>query len=76
MTGFCYHVEQSEGTVIVSIQSKSVSLSKIANLFDKEINMIVKKTFSRILSVAAVFVFCLVILAARCEGCFSIVVGK
>ena len=39
-------------------------------------NMILKKTFSRILPVAAVFVFCLTILAARCDGCFSIVVGK
>ena len=38
--------------------------------------MTVKKTFGRILPVAAVFVFCLTILAARCEGCFSIVVGK
>jgi len=38
--------------------------------------MIVKKTFSRIFPVAAVFVFCLTIFAARCEGCFSIVVGK
>ena len=38
--------------------------------------MIVKKIFGRILPVAAVFVFCLTILAARCDGCFSIVVGK
>jgi len=38
--------------------------------------MIVKKTFSRILPVAAAFVFCLTILAVRCEGCFSIVAGK
>ncbi len=38
--------------------------------------MNVKKTFVRIFPVAAVFVFCLTIFAARCEGCFSIVVGK
>ncbi len=38
--------------------------------------MNVKKTFVRILPVAAVFVLCLTIFAARCEGCFSIVVGK
>jgi len=38
--------------------------------------MIVKKTFVRLFSVVAVFVFCLTILAARCEGCYSIVVGK
>jgi len=46
--------------------------------------MIVKKTFDRIMSVAAVFVMCLTIFAgtplcgnpARCEGCFSIVAGK
>jgi len=38
--------------------------------------MTVKKTFGRILPVAAVFVLCLTIFAARCEGCFSIVAGK
>jgi len=38
--------------------------------------MIVKKTFVRLFLVAAVFVFCLAILAARCEGCYSIVVGR
>jgi len=38
--------------------------------------MNVKKPFIRILSVAAVFVLFLTIYAARCEGCFSIVVGK
>ncbi len=38
--------------------------------------MNVKKTLVRIFPVAAVFVFCLTIFAARCEGCFSIVVGK
>jgi len=38
--------------------------------------MTVKKIFGRILPVAAVLVFCLAIFAARCEGCFSIVVGK
>ncbi len=38
--------------------------------------MIAKKTVSRILPVAAAFVLSLTILAARCEGCFSIVAGK
>ncbi len=38
--------------------------------------MIVKKTFVRLFLVAAVFVFCFTILAAKCEGCYSIVVGK
>jgi dipeptidase len=38
--------------------------------------MTVKKTLGRILPVAAVFVLCLTIFAARCEGCFSIVAGK
>ena len=38
--------------------------------------MIVKKTFVRLFPVAAVFVFCLTIFAARCEGCFSIIAGK
>jgi len=38
--------------------------------------MNVKKTFSRLFPVAAVFVFCLTIFAAQCEGCFSIVVGR
>lgn len=46
--------------------------------------MLAKKTFSRILPVAAAFVFCFTILAGtplcgnqvRCEGCFSIVAGK
>ena len=41
-------------------------------------NMIVKKRFAKTLSVTAVFVltFILLIPAAQCEGCFSIVVGK
>ena len=38
--------------------------------------MFVKKTVVRLFSVVAVFVFCLTIFAARCEGCYSIVVGK
>ena len=38
--------------------------------------MIAKKTVVRLFLVAAVFVFCFTIFAAKCEGCYSIVVGK
>ncbi|MHC4532929.1 MAG: C69 family dipeptidase [Planctomycetota bacterium] len=38
--------------------------------------MIAKKTVVRLFLVAAVFVFCLAILAAKCDACYSIVVGK
>ncbi len=38
--------------------------------------MIVKKTFVRLFSVAAVFVFFFTILAVKCDACYSIVVGK
>jgi len=38
--------------------------------------MIVKKTVVRLFFVIAVFLFCLAILGAKCEGCYSIVVGK
>jgi len=38
--------------------------------------MFIKKTFVRLFSVVAVFVFCLAILAAQCDACYSIVVGK
>ena len=38
--------------------------------------MLVKKTFLRLVSIVAVIVFCFSIFTARCEGCYSIVVGK
>ena len=38
--------------------------------------MIAKKTVVRLFLVVAVFVFCLAILAARCNACYYIVVGK
>jgi dipeptidase len=38
--------------------------------------MIAKKTFIRLFFVTAVFIFCFTTFAARCEGCYSIVVGK
>ncbi len=38
--------------------------------------MFVKKTVVRLFFVTAVFAFCFTIFAARCEGCYSIVVGK
>ncbi|MHC4584552.1 MAG: C69 family dipeptidase [Planctomycetota bacterium] len=38
--------------------------------------MFVNKTFVRLFSIVAVFVFCLAILAAKCDACYSIVVGK
>jgi dipeptidase len=49
-----------------------------AEKFDKEMSMIVKKRFARMLPVAALFVLCFMLLisAAPCEGCFAVVVGK
>jgi len=46
--------------------------------FDKEINMVVKKSFVGILSVVALSVLSYIFLipTAPCEGCFSIVAGK
>jgi len=38
--------------------------------------MFAKKTFVRLFSVVAVFVFCLAVIAARCDACYSIVAGK
>jgi dipeptidase len=38
--------------------------------------MFAKKTFVRLFSVVAVFVFCLVVIAEKCDACYSIVVGK
>jgi dipeptidase len=38
--------------------------------------MILKKTVGRLFFIAVVLIFSFAILAARCEGCYSIVVGK